>query len=74
MNLKKENVSCNVYRKYFRSLQVSMYHFACSFAFGELKLLEGSKIISFIARDESQHLAMSQTLLINMTVMMTKTC
>ena len=31
--------------------------FACSFAFGELKLLEGSaKIISFIARDESQHL------------------
>ena len=30
--------------------------FACSFAFGELKLLEGSaKIISFIARDESQH-------------------
>ena len=33
--------------------------FACSFAFGELKLLEGSaKIISFIARDESQHLEM----------------
>ena len=32
--------------------------FACSFAFGELKQLEGSaKIISFIARDESQHLA-----------------
>ena len=40
--------------------------FACSFAFGELKLLEGSaKIISFIARDESQHLLMSQTILNN---------
>ena len=38
--------------------------FACSFAFGELKLLEGSaKIISLIARDESQHLAMSQQIL-----------
>ena len=35
--------------------------FACSFAFGELKLMEGSaKIISLIARDESQHLAGSQ--------------
>ena len=40
--------------------------FACSFAFGELKMLEGSaKIISFIARDESQHLAMSQRILNN---------
>ena len=40
--------------------------FACSFAFGELKLLEGSaKIISFIARDESQHLAISQRIIIN---------
>ena len=40
--------------------------FACSFAFGELKLLEGSaKIISFIARDKSQHLAMSQTIINN---------
>jgi ribonucleoside-diphosphate reductase beta chain len=40
--------------------------FACSFAFGELKLLEGSaKIISMIARDESQHLAMSQTVINN---------
>ena len=34
--------------------------FACTFAFGELKLMEGSaKIISLIARDESQHLAIS---------------
>ena len=40
--------------------------FACSFAFGELKNLEGSaKIISFIARDESQHLAMSQRIINN---------
>ena len=40
--------------------------FACSFAFGELKLLEGSaKIISFIARDESQHLAVSQRIINN---------
>ena len=38
--------------------------FACSFAFGELKLLEGSaKIISLIARDESQHLVVTQTIL-----------
>ena len=35
--------------------------FACSFAFGELKLMEGSaKIISLIARDENQHLAITQ--------------
>ena len=38
--------------------------FACSFGFGELKLMEGSaKIISFIARDEAQHLAVSQHIL-----------
>ena len=38
--------------------------FACSFAFGELKLLEGSaKIISLIARDESQHMAITQNIL-----------
>ena len=38
--------------------------FACSFAFGELKLMEGSaKILSLIARDESQHLAMSQQII-----------
>jgi len=38
--------------------------FACSFAFGELKLMEGSaKIISFIARDESQHLVLTQNIL-----------
>ena len=40
--------------------------FACSFAFGELKLMEGSaKIISFIARDENQHLVITQNILKN---------
>ena len=38
--------------------------FACSFAFGELKILEGSaKIISLIARDESQHMAVTNNIL-----------
>ena len=38
--------------------------FACSFAFGELKLMEGSaKIISLIARDENQHVAITQNIL-----------
>ena len=38
--------------------------FACSFAFGELKLMEGSaKIISLIARDENQHLALTQNIM-----------
>ena len=40
--------------------------FACSFAFGELKIMEGSaKIISLIARDESQHLVLTQQILKN---------
>ena len=40
--------------------------FACSFAFGELKLMEGSaKIISLIAREENQHLVLTQTILKN---------
>jgi ribonucleotide reductase beta subunit family protein with ferritin-like domain len=38
--------------------------FACSFAFGELKLMEGSaKIISLIARDENQHLVITQNII-----------
>ena len=38
--------------------------FACSFAFGELKLMEGSaKILSLIARDENQHLVITQNIL-----------
>ena len=40
--------------------------FACSFAFGENKLMEGSaKIISLIARDENQHLALTQNIINN---------
>ena len=40
--------------------------FACSFAFGELKLMEGSaKIISLIARDENQHLVLTQNIIKN---------
>jgi len=38
--------------------------FACSFAFGENKLMEGSaKILSLIARDESQHLVITQNIM-----------
>ena len=38
--------------------------FACSFAFGELKLMEGNaKIIGLIARDESQHLVLTQKII-----------
>jgi ribonucleoside-diphosphate reductase beta chain len=38
--------------------------FACSWAFAELKKMEGNaKIIKFIARDENLHLAFTQTLL-----------
>ena len=40
--------------------------FACSFAFGELKAMEGSaKIISLISRDENQHLVLTQNILKN---------
>ena len=40
--------------------------FACSFAFGELKCMEGSaKIISLIARDEAQHLVLTQNIIKN---------
>ena len=40
--------------------------FACTFAFGELKLMEGSaKIISLIARDEAEHLALTTHIIKN---------
>ena len=40
--------------------------FACTFAFGELRLMEGSaKIISFIARDEATHLNLSTQIIKN---------
>ena len=62
----------NVKRKLYRAIAnvnilvgIRFYvSFACSFAFGELKLMEGSaKIISLIARDENQHLAITQNIL-----------
>jgi ribonucleotide reductase beta subunit family protein with ferritin-like domain len=67
----KENLN-DVKRKLYRAVAnvnilegIRFYvSFACSFAFGELKLMEGSaKIISLIARDESQHLALTQNIL-----------
>jgi len=40
--------------------------FACSFAFGELKLMEGNaKIIGLIARDESQHMTITKNMITN---------
>jgi ribonucleoside-diphosphate reductase beta chain len=67
----KENLN-EVKRKLYRAVAnvnilegIRFYvSFACSFAFGELKLMEGSaKIISLIARDENQHLALTQNIL-----------
>ncbi len=67
----KETVN-DVKRKLYRAIAnvnilegIRFYvSFACSFAFGELKLMEGSaKIISLIARDENQHLAITQNIL-----------
>jgi len=67
----KENLN-DVKRKLYRAVAnvnilegIRFYvSFACSFAFGELKLMEGSaKIISLIARDENQHLAITQNVL-----------
>ena len=38
--------------------------FACTFGFGENKVMEGSaKILSFIARDENQHLVITQNII-----------
>ena len=67
----KENLN-DVKRKLYRAIAnvnilegIRFYvSFACSFAFGELKLMEGSaKIISLIARDENQHLALTQNIM-----------
>ena len=67
----KESIN-DVKRKLYRAIAnvnilegIRFYvSFACSFAFGELKLMEGSaKIISLIARDENQHLALTQNIL-----------
>ena len=71
VNNAKENLN-DVKRKLYRAIAnvnilegIRFYvSFACSFAFGELKLMEGSaKIISLIARDENQHLAITQNIL-----------
>ena len=71
VNYAKENLN-DVKRKLYRAIAnvnilegIRFYvSFACSFAFGELKLMEGSaKIISLIARDENQHLALTQNIL-----------
>ena len=66
------NERYNLKRKLYRAIAnvnilegIRFYvSFACSFAFGELKLMEGSaKIISLIARDENQHLVLTQNIL-----------
>ena len=67
-----QNTRYELKRKLFRAVAnvnilegIRFYvSFACSFAFGELKLMEGSaKIISLIARDENQHLVITQNIL-----------
>jgi len=66
------NTRYEVKRKLFRAMMnvnilegIRFYvSFACSFAFGELKVMEGSaKIISLIARDENQHLVLTQNII-----------
>jgi ribonucleoside-diphosphate reductase beta chain len=67
-----QNTRYELKRKLFRAVAnvnilegIRFYvSFACSFAFGELKLMEGSaKIISLISRDENQHLVITQNIL-----------
>ena len=67
-----ESTTYELKRKLFRAVAnvnilegIRFYvSFACSFAFGELKLMEGSaKIVSLIARDENQHLVITQQVL-----------
>ena len=76
-NMKKNSIGRNEYelKKRFYKMLISInilegirfyVSFACTFGFGELRLMEGSaKIISLIARDESQHLAISQHIIKN---------
>ena len=68
----KDNSTNELKRKLYRAVAnvnilegIRFYvSFACSFAFGELKLMEGSaKIISLISRDEAQHLVLTQQIL-----------
>ena len=76
-NMKKNAIGRNEYelKKRFYKMLISInilegirfyVSFACTFGFGELRLMEGSaKIISLIARDESQHLAITQHIIKN---------
>ena len=76
-NMKKNSIGRNEYelKKRFYKMLISInilegirfyVSFACTFGFGELRLMEGSaKIISLIARDESQHLAITQHIIKN---------
>ena len=70
----KDNSTNELKRKLYRAVAnvnilegIRFYvSFACSFAFGELKLMEGSaKIISLISRDENQHLVLTQNIMKN---------
>ena len=63
--LKEKTLSCSRNVNILEGIRFYV-SFACSFAFGELKLMEGSaKIISLIARDENQHLVLTQNILRN---------
>ena len=76
-SMKKNSIGRNDYelKKRFYKMLISInilegirfyVSFACTFGFGELRLMEGSaKIISLIARDESQHLAITQHIIKN---------
>ena len=68
------SVDLDTKRKLFRAVMnvnilegVRFYvSFACTFGFGENKLMEGSaKILSLIARDENQHLVLTQNIINN---------
>ena len=72
LNADKSVVDKELKRKLFRAVMnvnilegVRFYvSFACTFAFGENKVMEGSaKILSLIARDENQHLVLTQNIL-----------
>ena len=72
LNADKATVNEELMRKLFRAVMnvnilegVRFYvSFACTFAFGELKVMEGSaKILSLIARDENQHLVLTQNII-----------
>ena len=74
INSDTSNVNLELKRRLFRAVMnvnilegVRFYvSFACTFGFGELKVMEGSaKILSFIARDENQHLVLTQNIINN---------